>query len=799
MRKISQQALDVDSLIEDENIIVCDLKDEIESSMLSYSLLTILDRALPDPRDGLKPVERRILHCCKEQNYVFEKPHVKNAKIVGDVIGSYHPHGSCYGTLVKLSQPWSLRYPLIDFHGNNGSLDGDGPAAFRYTEGRLNKLSYELLEDELDKHCVPFKSNYDETRKEPEVLPALLPNFLLNGAYGIAVGYATNVPSHNLNELCDGISYAIKHDDVSVEELMKYISGPDFPSGSLMLEDGIKELYSTGYGKLSFRAKYEVEENHENKNPQIVFSELPPAADRPSIIEKIHLLCITNKDIARVVGIRDESKGMTTRIVVELQKTANVNSIIADLFAKTQLEKQVTYNMRATVGPEPKVLSLKEAVSIYIEHRREVMFKRLSFLISDIVKKIEIQNGLFAVTKSIKKAVNIITDCEDDIEAKQKLIEEYKISDMQADSVLDMKLRKLTKLDKNKIKDLISSLEEKLSGYKTLISDKELINQEMISQLKVLKEKFGDKRRTTVIKEFESVEQIKEETKITTSPDVVICFGDSFKLYYLEDFEKLIKKRTLRDKKNIFKQCLQCKTYDDIIVVNKDSTCIKVVADDFKYINMNCDNVLAIFKYDENSTQSILCVLKNGTVKKTPINKFKLKKDKNVEIIKEIESEIVALRIVEDNEDEVINLATNNGIISRFSCNSFNSTSINSKSIPSIKLKDDDFIVDVEISLRSEDEVNKLIIYSENIDNSKIIKTMNLSELLVKGRISNGLQCTFDKQFKTLNKIIISDGDYAIFDVDGNIVNCKLSTDIKNRMAKGEEYEVNISNNKIIL
>lgn len=790
----SHAVLNIDSMIANENIVQSELKQEIELSMLSYSVLTIVDRALPDARDGLKPAQRRILYCCKENGYDYNKRFIKSAKIAGDVTGNYHPHGSCYGTVVNMSQPWRFRYPLIDFHGNNGSIDGDGPAADRYTEGRLSKISSTMiLEDVIDKHCVDFKQNYSETALEPKVLPGLLPNLFLNGADGIAVGYTTAIPSHNLNELCDGIIYAIQNDDYDVHSLMKYVKGPDFPYGSKMLEEGIEELYNTGIGKLTFRANYILEENHESKNQQIVFVDLPPDSAKPKLLEKIYSLIVT-KALPRVIGVRDESKGMDIRIVIECQKTCNIPEVINILYSSTNLQKTKSFIIRAIIEQVPKLLSLKDYVDVYLEHRKSVIYKRMKSLADDYRHKIEIQEGLSKVINHIKTVLNMIIDCETQEEAKNKLMDKYHLSSLQADYILDRKTRSLVRMDRNKINELLQQLKDNLAYCELILNDENELKKHMIKQLEDMKKEFGDKRRTEIVKEFSDyVDNSQDNNVILKDVVAVLCTNNEIKLYSTDDFQKFIDKKQFKDKHSLFKQCLRCHIDDDIIVINKTGECNRISVVDLQYSATKFNNAINIIKYDENDKHSLLIVMKNGNVKKTIISKIKFKKNKTLTLIKDNTSEIAIIRIINDSEDEIINIATNKGFLGRFSCNSFTSTLFGPKTLPSSKIDDDDFIVDCYVTLKKdENDLNVAFISSMN-DESLHYKVMKLNSILVKGRTARALSYVHDKKFSSLQKIIIFDNDFEYLNAD-NKKKVMKKYEIKNRNDKSIAFDDTIHN-----
>jgi DNA gyrase subunit A len=788
----------IDSIIANENIVDGNLKDEIELSMLSYSVMTIIDRALPDVRDGMKPVQRRILYCCKESGFEVTKPYVKCAKIAGAVSGNYHPHGSCYGTIANMSQPWTYRYPLIDFHGNNGSLDGDGEAADRYTEGRLAKASYEILEDVMNKHSVEFQPNYSETATEPKILPALFPNFLLNGASGIAVGYTTNVPSHNLKEVCDGIIYAIQHKDFTVKDLMKYIKGPDLPYGSSMLNKNIDELYTTGQAHLEFRANYVIEQNEENGNPQIVFIDLPPESKKPALLEKIHELIVT-KALPRVICVRDESKGMDIRVVVECQKTANIPLLVKDLYAKTQLQKKVSYIIRGVVDKTLKLVTLDDYMDIYINHRRDVIKRRTEYTLDVTNNKLNQQLGLTKVIDDIKNAVNIIIDSETDVQAKQSLMEKYKLNEEQANFILDKKVRTLVKLDRDKIFDTIKEYNAIIDDCKAKLADEILIDKEIISQLEELKNKFGDKRRTKIVKSFDDT-----VAEANVSEDVVCVLNKNglLMIYEEEEFNKFIESKTYKEKSNVFIQYMNCKRSEELIIINRDGTCERVPISELQYNNIKFDNAINFIKFDVESKKTLISVLKNGNIKKTFVNKMKFKQNKPTQLIKDMNSEIVVNKLVNDTKDEIITIASNNGFIGRFSCNSFVATASGAKAMTTSKLDDGDFIVDCKISSEQDDSDNKLLMIYLFENDTYGYKTMNISDLLVKGRSARALSCVAGKKFKQLSRIYISKDDFIMLnDKNKEVVFNKYK--ISKRSDKCNEtkdtFKINIGQNDLIV
>ena len=757
---VKKQKEDIESLVAEENIIDCDLRDELPRSYMDYTMLSIIGRALPDIRDGLKPVQRRILYCCKEKGYDSNKPYIKNAKISGDVMGNYHPHSSCYGTVANMAQSWVYRYPLIDFHGNVGSIDGDSPASERYTEGRLAKTSYAILEDVLDKHCVEFRDNYSETLKEPVILPGLFPNFLANGCpNAIAVGYTSCVPSHNLNEVCDGIIYAIKHKDFTLDDILKIIKGPDFPYGGMMLKKGIKSLYETGEGSLSFRANYKIENNAENGNPQIVFTDMPPFSDKPKLIEKIHDM-IMEKTLPRTISVRDESKGLDIRIVIECQKTANIPLLIKDLYEKTKLQANASFHMRGVLDKELKLVTLVDYINTYIDFRKEVLKNRYSYLVEADSKKLNIQKGLAKVIDDIKTAVNIIIDSETVDDAKTKLTKKYDLNEEQVVYILDQKTRSLVHKDREVIFKKIKELEDNISQYQTYLNDDSAMEQLMVDQLEGLKKDFGDKRRTTIVSSFES-----DSTSIHgVSEDVyaVLYANGKVNVYEEDEYQKFVDDKSYKDRTNLFAQAMKVKRSDDLLIIRKTGIVERVPMNSLQYNNMKFDDAINFIVFDANSNKVLISVLKNGMVKKTLVNKMKFRINNPTQIIKGMDSEIILNKLVNDEKDETITLATNNGCIGRFSVNSFVATASGAKAMPTCKLEDGDFVVDCKISNASEDANNKILLIFNWADDTLGYKVMNLFDMLVKGRTARALNYVPSKKFKNLLHIYISNGEFKL-------------------------------------
>ncbi len=479
-----------------------DLQKTMETSMLNYAMSVIASRALPDARDGLKPVQRRILYAMIELNNGPDKPHRKCARIVGDTMGKYHPHGdsSIYGALVNLAQEWSTRYPLVDGHGNFGSVDGDGAAAMRYTEARLSKISMEMLSD-INKDTVDFDPNFDETEKEPAILPARFPNLLVNGTTGIAVGMATNIPPHNLRETIHAvvriIDNKIEDRETPIEELLEIVKGPDFPTGAMILGTrGINEAYRTGRGKIKVRAVTNIETLPNGKN-SIIVTELPYMVNKARLIEKMAEL-VRDKKIDGITMIRDESDREGMRICIELRRDANANVILNQLYKHTQLQDTFGVIMLALVDGEPKVLSLPDALNVYLRHQEEVVTRRTRYDLNKAEERDHILQGLLIALDHIDEVIKIIRGSKNGQEAKEKLIERFGLDDVQAQAIIDMRLRALTGLEREKLEEEHAELQRKIAEFKAILADEKLLLGVVRKEISEIADKYGDDRRTTI-------------------------------------------------------------------------------------------------------------------------------------------------------------------------------------------------------------------------------------------------------------------------------------------------------------
>ena len=506
-----------------EKIVPVYIEDEMKDSYISYAMSVIVGRALPDVRDGLKPVHRRILYGMKELGLEHTKPYKKSARIVGEVLGKYHPHGdvAVYDSLVRMVQDFSLRYPLAEGQGNFGSVDGDAPAAMRYTEARMAAITEEMLSD-LEKDTVEFVPNFDASLKEPVVLPATLPNLLINGSSGIAVGMATNIPPHNLSEVSQGVAAVIDDPDISIKDLMKIIKAPDFPTGGTICgREGIKQAYTTGRGLIKIRAKAGIEEQKSGKE-SVIITEIPYQVNKANMIEAIAQL-VTDKKVEGISDIRDESDKDGLRVVIELKRDANAQVILNQLFKHTQLEVSFGIIMLALVDNRPKVLNLKQMLECYIAHRKEIVIRRTKFDLARAKDRAHILEGLKKALANLDKIIELIKKSKSEAEAKEALIKKFDFSDVQAQAILEMQLRRLTALEREKLEAEYLELIKKIELYESILKSEKKVYQIVKEEVLKIKEKYGDERMTDVVGEVEDL----EVEDLIAEEDVVITVSNT--------------------------------------------------------------------------------------------------------------------------------------------------------------------------------------------------------------------------------------------------------------------------------
>lgn len=507
-------------MINQDRILKIDIKQEMQSAYIDYSMSVIVARALPDVRDGFKPVHRRVLFGMDKLGNTSDKPYKKSARIVGDVLGKYHPHGdsSVYFALVRMAQPWSLRYPLVDGQGNFGSVDGDSPAAMRYTEARLSRIAEEMLRD-IEKDTVDFTPNFDNTLEEPTVLPTRIPNLLVNGASGIAVGMATNMPPHNLSECIDASVALIDDRELTVEDLMQYIKAPDFPTGGIIYGfTGVKDAFETGRGRIVIRAKAEIEVDSTTGRETIVVSEIPYAVNKSELIKKIADL-VEEKRLEGISNINDESDRAGMRIVIEVKRDANASVILNKLFKMTDLQSSFSVNNIALVNGRPQTLNLKQLLEAFVDHRHEVVIRRTRFDLAKAEERAHILEGLIIASDHIDEVVKLIRSSRTREEAKTRLMERFSLSEKQAQAIVDMRLGQLTGLDQDKLRNEYAEVEKMIAYYKEILADESVCMKVVKDELLEIKEKYGDERKTEIIyssEEFNAEDFYADDEMIIT-------------------------------------------------------------------------------------------------------------------------------------------------------------------------------------------------------------------------------------------------------------------------------------------
>ena len=746
-----------------------DLKKTMEDCYIDYAMSVIAARALPDVRDGLKPVQRRVLYSMIELNNGPDKPHRKCARIVGDTMGKYHPHGdsSIYGALVNMAQEWSTRYPLVDGHGNFGSVDGDGAAAMRYTEARLSKISMEMLAD-INKNTVDFVPNFDETEKEPSVLPSRFPNLLVNGTTGIAVGMATNIPPHNLREVIKAvvklIDNRIEEDrDTTIEEILKIVKGPDFPTGAEILGTrGIEEAYRTGRGKIRVRAVTNIETMSNGKS-RIVVTELPYMVNKARLIEKIAEL-VKEKRIDGITYIGDESSREGMRINIELRKDANANVILNQLYKHTQLQDTYGVIMLALVGKEPKVLNLLDMLKYYLLHQEDVVTRRTKYDLNKAEERAHILKGLLIALDNIDEVIRIIRGSQSTPEAKQKLMERFGLDDVQAQAIVDMRLRTLTGLEREKLEAEYKALMEQIDYLKGILADEKKLLGVIKEEITVIADKYGDDRRTSIgfdefdlsmedlipeedvvitmtnlgyikrmttdnfksqnrggkgIKGMQTInEDYIEDLMMTTTHHYIMFFTNTGKVYRLKGYEIPEASRTSRGTAIINLLSLQPGE--------------KITA------------VIPIKEYEEG--KYLFMATKNGLVKKTSIREYaNVKKSGLVAINLRDSDELIEVKYTDDDQD--IFLITKYGMCIRFKETDVRATGRASMGVIGMNLTDQDEIVGMQV--RSQGEY--LLVVSEK----GLGKRTDMDEFTVQNRGGKGVKC------------------YKITDKTGNVVGAK--------------------------
>ena len=771
----------------DGKIIERDIEKEMRAAYVDYAMSVIVSRALPDVRDGLKPVHRRILYAMHEDGITSDKPYRKCANTVGSVLGRYHPHGdaSVYDAMVRMAQDFSLRYPLIDGHGNFGSIDGDGAAAMRYTEARMAKIAETMLTD-IEKNTVDFMPNYDDRLQEPTVLPSKIPTLLINGSSGIAVGMATNIPPHNLTEVINGIIKIIDEDNVTDEELLKIIKGPDFPTSGLILgREGIKQAYTTGRGKIIVRAEAEIEEM-ENGRQRIIVRSLPYQVNKARLIENIANL-VKDKKIEGISELRDESdRNDKVRIVIGLKKDANAQVVLNHLYKNTQLQDTFGIIMLALVNGEPKILTLRQCLDCYIDHRKDVILRRTQFDLDKALARAHILEGLRIAIDNIDEVINIIRNSYDD--AKEKLMQRFNLTDIQAQAILDMRLKTLSGLQREKIEEEYNELMKLIAHLREILASERLVFDIIKEELLEIKEKYGDERLTKIVAaegEIDDEDLIKEEQNVIT----LTHFG------YVKRMPIDMYKSQKRGGKGIagmatreedfVKKIFTASTHDTILFFSNKGKVYTLkgyelpeagrTAKGTAIVNLlrldqgeKITAVIPIANFAEG--KYLLMSTKNGMIKKTALSEYSsVRKNGLLGITLKENDQLIGVRLT-DGEDDVV-LVTSHGMSITFSEKDVRPIGRVSQGVIGIKLDDDDFVIGME-SIISRENATLLAITENGFG-----KRTELDEYRVQTRGGKGI-LTYKITAKTGNivgiRITTDEEDVMIITENGTIIRLEV-------------------------
>ena len=773
-------------MIEDK-LIPVNLEQEMKRSFISYAMAVIVDRALPDVRDGLKPVHRRILYDMNELGMTPDKPYRKSARLVGDVLGKFHPHGdsSVYDAMVRLAQPFNIRYMLVDGQGNFGSVDGDGAAAMRYTEARMAKLTLHLLDD-IEKDTVDFYPNFDETLMQPAVLPSRFPNLLVNGSSGIAVGMATNIPPHNLREVIDGVVCMIDNPECTVEDLMAHIKGPDFPTGGIILgRSGIRSAYMTGRGRILVRARTEIEPMS-NSRSRIVVTEIPYMVNKAKLVEKIAELC-HQKQLEGISDIRDESDRNGMRIVIELKKDVYPQVILNYLYKHTQMQETFGANMLALVDGKPRILNLREMIYYYLEHQKDVVTRRTRFDLDKAQARAHILEGLLKALDHIDEIVQIIRSSENPNAAKVALIERFQFSDKQAQAILDMRLARLTGLEREKLMEEYQQLEKTIAELTAILADERLLMNVIKTEITAIRDKFADERRTeltTLEGEIDVADLIQEEDMVVTLTH--------------EGYVKRIAKSTYRAQhrggKGIMAMTTKEEDYAERMVVVSTHDDLMFFTNLGRVYQIKCYqipeagrtargtamvNILQISGGEkvtnmipvpaDTSGLSLVMATRGGMIKKTPMSEFQnLRKNGLIAIVLKEEDELVNVALTRGS-DEIL-MGTRNGMCIRFSEEHIRTCGRVSMGVKAIRLEEGDYVIDMA---RIEENSQVLVITAKGYG-----KRTPCSEYREQARNGKGIRAMMvtDKTGPLAAQLLVQpEEDILLITGDGTIIRARVS------------------------
>lgn len=775
-----------------ERIIPINIEDEMKTAYIDYSMSVIVSRALPDVRDGLKPVHRRVLFGMVELGLASNRPYKKSARIVGEVLGKYHPHGdsSVYDTMVRLAQDWSVRYPFVDGQGNFGSIDGDPPAAMRYTEARLRKIAEEMMTD-IDKETVDFRPNFDESLKEPTVLPSKIPSLLVNGAAGIAVGMATNMAPHNLTEVCEAVAQYIDNHDITIEELMNSIKGPDFPTGGTIYGvEGIKDAYETGRGRVVMRGKAEIEVTKTGKE-LIVVTEVPYQVSPPQIIVKAVDL-VQEKVIDGISAVRDESGRQGMRIVFELKRDAIPNVVLNQLFKYTPLQSSFSINNIALVKGRPEMLNLKDLIKHYVEHRHEIVVRRTEYLLKEARKRIHILEGLIIALDNLDAVIALIRKSKTPDEAKSGLMNDFGLSEIQSKAILDMRLQRLTGLEIDKIRAEYEEVLREIKEYEEILSDKSIRMGIIKSEILEIAEKYGDERRTNI--EF-NAEEINIEDLIPNEEVVItISHKGYIKRTLLTEYREQnrggrgLKGVSHRDE-DFVEHLFVASTHNYLLLFTEQGRCfwLKVyeIPEGAKatkgrpiqnLINIPSDDTIKAYlnikdlkdpEYLEKNY--IVMVTKNGVIKKTSIEAYSRPRSNGINAITIREGdELLQARVTDGNSDIII--AKRQGKAIRFNESKVRAMGRTAAGVRGVTLESEEDEVIGMICVNTEVSASNILVVSEN----GFGKRSNIDDYRITGRGGKGVK-TISITEKTGHLVGIMD----VTDEDGLMIICRSGMTIR--------------------
>ena len=737
--------------MQDKNLVNVNLTKEMKTSFIDYAMSVIVSRALPDVRDGLKPVHRRILYGMNELGVTPDKPHKKSARITGDVMGKYHPHGdlSIYEAMVRMAQWWSYRYMLVDGHGNFGSMDGDGAAAQRYTEARMSKIALEMLRD-INKNTVDFVDNYDANEREPVVLPARFPNLLVNGATGIAVGMATNIPPHNLGETIDAVKLVMDNPEVTTKDLMEVLPGPDFPTGALVMgKSGIHKAYETGKGSIVLRSRTEIEETKTGRE-RIVVTEFPYMVNKTKVHEHIVRL-VQEKRIEGITAVRDESNREGVRFVIEVRRDASANVILNNLFKMTQMQTSFGFNMLAIQNGVPKILSLRQILDAYIEHQKEVVTRRTQFDKEKAEARAHILEGLLIALDHIDEVIRIIRASETDQEAQAELMSKFKLSERQSQAILDMRLRRLTGLERDKIQSEYDELIALIADLADILAKPERVAQIIKEELDEVKRKFADKRRTELM--VGEVLTLEDEDLIEES-DVLITLSNKGYIKRLDQDEFTAQKRGGRGVQgtgvkddDFVRELVSTSTHDHLLFFTNKGRVYRLKGYEIPEYGRTAKGlpVVNLLKLDEGeSIQTIINVesersddayifftTRAGIVKRTSVKEFANIRQNGLKALN-LKDEDELINVLLTQEDTDIIIGTKLGYAVRFNQSSVRSMSRSATGVKGVNLREGDAVVGARV-ITDQDEV---LIITEKGYGKRTVAT----EYPTKGRAGKGMK-----------------------------------------------------------